>query len=785
MKKVLLCVTALGVGFGLQADVLTAEQALERARALNPEQMVRKAPSSTSKMEVKTIMAADKPAVYLFANDGANGTLVLSADDCTQPVLGYADRAVDPDNLPPAFVYMLESYADEIEWMRAHGVSGGEIRLAAPQRAAIAPMCKTQWNQSTPFNNDCPEYNGSKCVTGCVATAMAQVMKYYQYPATGEGSHSYTTPSLKIAQSMDFSKVTFDWANMIDSYNGTYTDAQAQAVATLMHACGVSCDMDYSPSSSGAQTNKMAQAFMNYFKYGKSVEYIMRDYYSIDGWNDAIYTNLRDFGPVLLGGSNDGGGHQFVCDGYDGKGYFHINWGWGGVSDGYYSLSALTPGQQGIGGSSDGYTSGQDAVLHLVPDASDNSQTLTVNADGFTLSVESANLGSSIRSGGRVENGSLFPISGQFLLKFTAADGTVTYSPSGMATTDLGVGYGYSSGFSAYIPADLAAGTYTVTPAFRDNDGNYYDIHVKTGQIQYYTGVVADGKITFTAAGTPTLTSSEISFPATIYLNTPFQVSETITNQGPGDYIGTVMWYIGKVDNGQFTPYGRANYFPVSLTEGESQEFSSVATMMPFTSHQSDFVAGSYYVCLVTGDGQILYQAVYPVTVEATPKTGTLTCTSLVINNSTSVDPNRFSGTATLKVSGGVFNGSVTGYIFPYVPGQSVTSVASYTLPFVSLTDGESRTVSFNTSVPLTLNTQYFTELLYNNSWISSQVAFKTETVSGVESVAVDESAEVVGTQYYTLTGVAVQGIPTQPGLYIKVERMADGNTVSKREVVR
>lgn len=187
-------------------------------------------------------------------------------------------------------------------------------------------------------------------MTGCVATAMAQVINYHKYPEKGIGSNSYTTTTSGLSVSFNFGATTFDWDNMADIYSLSSTAEQKTAVATLMKACGVSVNMDYGTGASGAMSAFVPAALVNYFGYDKATAYRERIWFSGQEWEDLVYNELATVGPVYYGGTTARNeGHAFVCDGYRADGFFHINWGWGGQSNGYFRLSALDPSSHGIG----------------------------------------------------------------------------------------------------------------------------------------------------------------------------------------------------------------------------------------------------------------------------------------------------------------------------------------------------------------------------------------------------------------------------------------------------
>lgn len=338
---------------------------------------------------------------YVF-NTSSHGFVIASADDCTEPILGYSDNGVfNINNIPSALKDMLEEFKKEINYVIEHQSennaksTGCDLQLTT-SRSPIAPLLSTKWNQGSPYNNLCPDYDESqKCATGCTATAMAQVMNYHKWPDVGVGSNTYTTTINEVDKelSLDFSKTTFDWDNMLNYYNSNANQTQQNAVATLMYNCGVACYMSYGLSS-GASYINAHKALANYFKYDKSVKHTMRKYYSIDGWNDLIYNELQNKRVVLYAGYNNEAGHAFVCDGYDSNDFFHINWGWGGTADGYFKLSALTPSSQGIGGSNDGYNVSQEIIYNIKKDQGGNYEnSFGFYSNGFTTSTETVTFG--------------------------------------------------------------------------------------------------------------------------------------------------------------------------------------------------------------------------------------------------------------------------------------------------------------------------------------------------------------------------------------------------------
>lgn len=366
MKKLILALSlaAMFLSSEAYADVITPEEALARMSA---SKHVRAPEQGAAKIKlVKTIENAGVPTVYVFSG-AESGTYVLSADDMTAPVLGYTDAVVPVGvEMPPQLEGLLAQYSGEIENIRK---SGRREAVAAPAetKAPIEPMCTALWGQSDPYNNKCPEVNGLKALVGCGAVAMAQVMNYFEWPVKGTGTGTaYDPADSTYTMPLD---VEFDWANMADTYRGDgVTEAQTEAVSTLMAACGYAAGMVYSPNWSESTIVNITKALKENFSYSKSLKFDRKLYYDMNTWSDMVYASLADGSPVIYRGySASDGGHIFVCDGYA-DGYFHINWGWYGSFNGYFLLSALNPYSIHTGVHDGGFSEGQWAIFNIKKD---------------------------------------------------------------------------------------------------------------------------------------------------------------------------------------------------------------------------------------------------------------------------------------------------------------------------------------------------------------------------------------------------------------------------------
>lgn len=314
-----------------------------------------------------TLKSATDATLYVV-NTPQGFVVVAGDDEVPTPVLGYSDGdAFDLATAAPGALYWLGALSNDICALR-NGLTSDAM---APQTAnksaqeAVAPLLGgIMWGQSEPFNNLCPLDGDKRSVVGCVATAMAQIMKMHEWPFNGSGTKRYTASSLGKNLTVNFGTTYYDWAAMLDVYTSGYTDAQAQAAAKLSYHCGVSVEMDYTGDESGASSTNVADALINNFRYDSDVTFYSRCMPTAE-WTSLILNELQAGRPVYYSGSGTGGGHAFVCDGYDGDSYFHFNWGWNGVSNGYFLLSALSPLAQGIGGNSDGFNNSQDIVIGI------------------------------------------------------------------------------------------------------------------------------------------------------------------------------------------------------------------------------------------------------------------------------------------------------------------------------------------------------------------------------------------------------------------------------------
>ncbi len=317
-------------------------------------------------------------AFYVF--NAPNGFVIVSADDCAYPILGYSDegRRFDVNNVPIQLQDILQEYTEQIQYAVEHNLQPDEAtaqqwrlvkatgRLSENRdRTQVGPLLTTTWDQGQFYNAMCPaDANGpdGHCVTGCVATAMAQIIKYHGYPASGRGTHSYDSNYGTLT--VNYAESVYDYANMPDALTNESTEAQVNAVAKLISDCGVAVNMGYSGVESSAYDQEARAALINFFKYSPNLSFAEKSFFTSDEWSAMLQTELNANRVVYYSG-RETGGHAFVCDGYNTDGYYHFNFGWSGAGNEWYLLEAVNP--LGMDFNSD-----QSAILGIVPDANGN-----------------------------------------------------------------------------------------------------------------------------------------------------------------------------------------------------------------------------------------------------------------------------------------------------------------------------------------------------------------------------------------------------------------------------
>lgn len=612
MKKIsqslLVAAVVAAAGASASAEVLSPEEAL--SRALPKTRMA--APGLVQPVLAYTAEADQLPAVYVFAKEN-KGFVLVAADDAVTPVLGYSDSGnFSADNMAPGLKYWLGEYARQIAYARENGIVSeeNEATLARSSRTPIEPLVKTTWDQGAPYNNFCP--GGS--YTGCVATAASQVVKFYEFPTAplkGKIAYDGTVNGVKTPLEIDVDGLVFDWDNMLDNYPtpSSGTQAQRDAVAKLMQVIGYGVEMSYSTSASGAQTQMVRNVLVERFGYDPSVLYLSRDCYTLAEWEETLYNELAANRVVLYDGSTiNQEGHAFVCDGYkeeDGTAYFHINWGWGGVSDGYFLIDALDPYAQGTGGaaSGQGFNYGQNATVNIMPDQGGAWQP-QIKASGSGLALTpSFNIGNDVTVS--VNGGGFYNYSYKVLDAGMAyglrieGEGQTFYRFAAPTTSETKTLYGVVS-YNVLLSGIQPNSTYLVTPVYKlaDDNTKIYDIEMPYGAVRQYVIKTSTYNATATPVGVG-LEVADVTITEQIDRNKYGEMSATLTNHGEFYYYGHVAPAFFEKEYGEYKLFSLITNFTLSLEPGESTtwEYSRRFTNSnPGLTDGSDYYFGIYDV---------------------------------------------------------------------------------------------------------------------------------------------------------------------------------------------
>ena len=509
----LLCCMSIWARTPEQAACVASEfLSSKNTPAVRRMQQAEKAEAVTAPVEIAyTQMQVDnEPAVYVF--NGEDGFVLVSAEDDARAILGYSDHGrFDATDMPENMQFWLQMYADELARYEANKpvLKAGQVSMHRAKRAAtdsyptITPILgDVEWGQDEPYNNLCPTVGGERSVTGCVATAISQIMYVHKYPTKGTGSKTYTTESHGLQLNVNFGATTYDWGNMLPYYKNNYNSTQANAVATLMYHVGVAADMDYDPDGSGAISSAALANMGRYFGYDKGIQTLPKDYLKEEDILNAIVADLEIGHPVYVSGATKNKeGHAFVCDGIKSDGYLHINWGWNGVSNGYFALSALDPDQQGTGGSASdmAFTEGVEVFAGIQPDKGGKATPLvTVKSLTMTSGTEiSRNAKVAVSLDGFTSVGIATATGTLGYYIYDTNDNLIKTVPIG--TFDLPTGYGYAEpiAVSAAIPNNIANGSYEMEVGYTDDAETIHPILVKGKGVVRTPMTVTSTTITF------------------------------------------------------------------------------------------------------------------------------------------------------------------------------------------------------------------------------------------------------------------------------------------------
>lgn len=589
MKKITLALTLLvGINmlFANPVDTATAKKVAVNFWKQNNSGMTVGDNTSLERERVPDFIVGQKGMLfsnfYILTTADSIGFVIVSADDRVQPILGYStENTFDVTNMPPNLREWLMGYEQQIQYAKDENIEPSEETVSewntlleggsiAPKSiTAVNPLLTTLWDQSPYYNELCPTnyyVSNEHTVTGCVATAMAQVMKYWNYPAHGSGYHSYQCNFG--TQSANFAGTTYDWTHMPNQLTANSSSTQINAIATLMYHCGVSVDMDYGFSSaggSGAYTQDVADALISYFRYDNGTHFVSRTDYSDNNWISLLKTELNAGRPIVYCGHGSMGGHAFVCDGYNNNNYFHFNWGWGGSSNDYYLINNLTPSVYN-------FSSNQGAVVGIKPSNNTGTElemysTLNVNDAWFgsniTGNIQILNTGSSFTGYMAVVifNEEEIAVNGQI---FSVNNLQYNYYSTGSINIDGGV--------------PLIPGTYYAF-AFYSEDGNSWDL-VPNGSNAYpYTS--------FNISYSAQMETNSVFSNSTFVQGQSATVNVDVWNSGSQTFYGKVRVNLSSIEDGSFVQniqvLNVTNGLPANYHYTNGIDFTGTITVSPGT----------------------------------------------------------------------------------------------------------------------------------------------------------------------------------------------------------
>ena len=597
----------LGIGLLAQAAPISQDQARKEALSFLLNKQISNRSLKPVALSNRMLKAGNQAAFYIFNVGNNQGFVIVSGDDRINPILGYSDEGYfDEAKAPSNMKNLLNEYAQQISMLNEVSNVKGAIAAAknvVDTRNSIAPLLTTKWDQARPYWDKCPqvknedgEYEPS--YTGCVATAMSQVMKYYNYPAQTTQvilsyQYGYGTGNMGeyITQTTeDLPVTTFDWAHMLDSYNGSEDQVYTDAVATLMLYVGHAAHMTYALTASGTTDPYIPKAFNNYFDYNAQLVY--RSDYDQQAWEDMVYQELVAGRPMVYNGrAGSGGGHSFVCDGYEMGDYYHINWGWGGLGNGYFQLAIMNPHAAGIGASSsaEGYNIDQTAIIGITPGYSGQGQVnhvLTVynmyysgnrelerGSNGFSLYKRRQVVVTAedhIDDGTKYARGIALYDSNNNFVEMIAS---MTYYSSAISVTDKWPDSNSSEYY--YFGKNISNGTYKIVPVCQVQGTSEWIPMLESDR--YYIEMNVSGN-TATLVDHPLndLTATNFEFTGDHKVGSAEQCHVTVQNNSDDRFSGKLFLY---VSNEQIDEYGEYT----TVVEAEIPAHGSKVVTFNFT----------------------------------------------------------------------------------------------------------------------------------------------------------------------------------------------------------
>lgn len=722
---------------------------------------------------------------YYAINRGRNGGFVIVAADnrLGSQVLGYSDQgAIDTLSMPSSMKWLFRQY-DNL----STSSSPSFTTRATTSRTAIAPLLTCYWGQGAPYYNNCPTYKGDTCCTGCVATAIAQIMYYHKWPKQGTSSISYTcqingeeTRTL----SKDFSQTTYDWEAMADYYPSGSSERAKNAVAQLMADAGYGSQMAYGIDASSAQSPRAANALVNYFNYDKAIRYVSRDYYTHEEWNDMLYGELANSRPFYYSGCDNGMtiGHAFVIDGYA-NGYYHVNWGWDGLSNGYFLIADLTPSDQGAVGSGSGFSYFADAIIGIQPPVAGSAESIELyNYYPLTLNSPTSSFKKTATPWFQcyVYSESLSAHNLTPGLKVIDGSGNVSYVKGDHSKTLTIYDDTDNNNVLTTFKVDMkqfptTEGSYDVFLACYENDLNTWiepRVSVVDNIVDHLRAKVESSTITFStppATKKAILKATNTSLSSRVIADTLFYCTALCTANSSDYYGDLTVGFATSQSSSDFKVYGSCST-PIDIGEGESQQvkFTAKAPNLP----------GTYYMKILDSSSNPISDPI-KVTVESMPM-GNVAFEALGISmpSTTDVDIHNINISFDVKCTSGFYNNVFYATFFE----TGAQYYTTYTTSDVAiLAKGDSATITFATDAYNLLEGKTYQVYIYGNDkyftpYAKSSLSFTTAAKSAIESPTTDGFTHAIsvytigGTLVSSQSGAAPDLSPLPKGIYIVKE---------------
>ena len=748
MKKILFsAVASLLVPMLAQADKIPEDKALGIVADFIGKDVKAHSFRKLQTNQLKPSLAAKTDGHYVFNIGKQNGFVVVAADDKAKDViLGYADNGTfDATNIPENMKWWLGEYDRQIEYAVKNNLQSVSATASSTDTETrykdIEPLLTSTWGQDTPYNMYCPEQNGELCPTGCVATAIAQIMRYNRWPDTGTGSKDGT----------DFSSINFNWDAMTDRYSAASSEESKDAVARLMRTIGIASSMVYSPEGSGTTNEAARKALVNYLKYPYATS-LSRDNMSGATWLQVIYDNLSRNHPVYYDGCTAAmEGHAFVCDGYK-DGYLHINWGWDGISNGYFLPNALEPKVQGTGGSIGAFNYYQSIIADILNPDGEGERFLRPRLNK-QLTAAKSNL---TRNDNLSLSASIYCISNESKFCFGARIcNTATNEISYIKAADTYTGSSENmnvSGISlplSELPA--ADGTYTIEPMAYGFDSNrWYPLIQMFYSPTVLTATVSGNNVTISSGVTASIKAEAPTAPENVYGGEKNTFTTKVTCNDGATVKGKL--YLGFMQGDKLT---------MSESGSDIEVYGGFTQEVNITADAPD--KADEYTIAVYGDAKGEKKLSDDATVKVVLRDATLSVSQqLKLDNATSIDPENFNLTARISCQTKDFNGKIATVVYDFDTNEAVDSIITE----ANLNKGGASVVKISGKLErVEPAKKYFARLhflsnsgewkLINSKKVGSIyynfVAFKTAGTSAIESISNMENT--VNGEIYSIDG--------------------------------